>query len=244
MTAEGADKGEVMAKSTGGQKKDNKTAHNAAEYDVKVLQTIPYYENLHDETLNIIKASKIEIGNWLDAGSGTGTFIKKAFAQFQGASFILADPSLEMMHQAKINLDGLIGRFRFLPPVSAHELRINDKCDIITAIQSLHYLKPSLREDSVRVFYNMLNKDGLFITTENIKPMTDDGIKTGKENWKRFQVQQGRDEKEAEKHMARFGEEYFPITIEEHLKLYRNCGFKAVEMFWYSYLQAGFYCIK
>jgi tRNA (cmo5U34)-methyltransferase len=38
--------------------------------------------------------------------------------------------------------------------------------------------------------------------------------------------------------------EYFPITVEEHLDLLRNCGFGAVEMFWYSYMQAGFYCIK
>ena len=236
-----------MAKKTGSKnraKTDNKSAHNAVDYDTKILQTIPYYENIHDEALNVIKASGLEIGNWLDAGSGTGIFIKKAFMQYPGASFILADPSLEMMTQAKVNLDGLIGRFRFLPPVSMHELRINDKCDMITAIQSLHYTKPSVREDAVRICYNMLNKGGMFLTTENITPMTEDGVKIGKENWKRFQMHKGKDEKEAAKHMERFGVEYFPITIEEHLKLYRNCGFKAVEMFWYSYMQAGFYCIK
>ena len=224
--------------------KGNASAHTAADYDTKVLQTIPYYENLHEETLNIIKAAGVEIGNWLDAGSGTGTFIKKAFVQFPGASFILADPSIEMMNQAKINLDGLIGRFRFLPPVAAQELRINDKCDVITAIQSLHYLKPAAREDAVRVCYNMLNKGGIFLTSENIRPMSDEGVKIGKENWKRFQMHKGKDEKETLKHLERFGEEYFPITIEEHLKLYRNCGFKAVEIYWYSYMQAGFYCVK
>lgn len=225
-------------------KKENTTPHTAVEYDTKVLQTIPYYECLHDEALNVIKAAGVEIGNWLDAGSGTGTFIKKAFVQFPGASFILADPSVEMMNQAKVNLDGLIGRFRFLPPVSTHELRINDKCDVITAINSLHYSKPAIREDAVRVCHNMLNKTGIFITTENIKPMTDDGIKIGKENWKRFQLRKGKEEKEVTKHLERFGTEYFPLTIEEHLKLYRGCGFKTVEMFWYSYMQAGFYCIK
>lgn len=236
-----------MAKKTGDvndPKKDNRTAHNAADYDSKVLQTMPYYDNLHDETINIIKASGIEIGNWLDAGSGTGTFIKKAFIGFPGASFILADPSAEMMDRAKKNLDGLIGRFRFLPPVKAQDLRINDKCDVITAIQSLHYSKPPEREDAVRVCYNMLNKGGLFLTTENIRPLTDEGIKIGKENWKRFQMHKGRDEKEAAKHIGRFGVEYFPLTIEEHLKIYRDCGFKTVEMYWYSYMQAGFYCVK
>lgn len=34
------------------------------------------------------------------------------------------------------------------------------------------------------------------------------------------------------------------ITIEEHLTLLRNSGFRVVEILWRSYLQAGFYCIK
>jgi len=44
--------------------------------------------------------------------------------------------------------------------------------------------------------------------------------------------------------MQRFDVEYFPINIEEHLKLLRKTGFRIVELFWYSYMQAGFYGIK
>ena len=44
--------------------------------------------------------------------------------------------------------------------------------------------------------------------------------------------------------VQRFDVDYFPITIEEHLKLYRNCGFATVEILWFSCIQAGFYCIK
>jgi len=47
-----------------------------------------------------------------------------------------------------------------------------------------------------------------------------------------------------ENHLKRFNVEYFPINIEEHLSLLRKSGFSVVEMFWYSYMQAGFYCIK
>ena len=82
------------------------------------------------------------------------------------------------------------------------------------------------------------------INTENISPLSMEGIKIGKNNWKAFQEKNGKTAKEAEKHLERFGKEYFPINIEEHLKLYRETGFKAVELFWYSYMQAGFYCIK
>jgi tRNA (cmo5U34)-methyltransferase len=37
---------------------------------------------------------------------------------------------------------------------------------------------------------------------------------------------------------------YYYITIEDHLKLLRETGFRNVELFWCSYMQAGFYGIK
>ena len=49
---------------------------------------------------------------------------------------------------------------------------------------------------------------------------------------------------EVKEHLERFDAEYFSIAVEEHLKLLRETGFKTVELFWYSYMQAGFYCIK
>jgi tRNA (cmo5U34)-methyltransferase len=224
--------------------KDNKSAHNAAQYDVQVVKTIPYYNELHYETLNIVRAAGIEPAIWLDTGCGTGTFVKKAFEKYPGAFFILADPSQEMMDESKKKLNGIRGSFRFLPPVATQDLRINDKCDVITAIQSHHYGDAAQRVLAVKTAFNMLNKNGIFVTTENIMPFSFEGTAIGKANWKSFQVKNGKTVGEADKHISRFGKDYFPINIEEHLKLYRETGFKAVEMFWYSYMQAGFYCIK
>ncbi|MGZ7043025.1 MAG: class I SAM-dependent methyltransferase, partial [Methanobacterium sp.] len=92
--------------------------------------------------------------------------------------------------------------------------------------------------------FNLLNENGVFVTFENIKPLTEKGIQIGKEYWKNFQISEGREIKEAENNLNRFNVEYFPITIEEHISLLKNSGFSVVEMFWYSYMQAGFYCIK
>ena len=44
--------------------------------------------------------------------------------------------------------------------------------------------------------------------------------------------------------MERFENEYFPITVEEHVNLYRECEFKTIELLGFSYMQAGFYCVK
>jgi len=61
-------------------------------------------------------------------------------------------------------------------------------------------------------------------------------------NRQRFQMERGKSA--AASHIKRFGVEYFPVSIEEHLSLLRETGFKSVELLWFSYLQAGFYAIK
>jgi hypothetical protein len=45
-------------------------------------------------------------------------------------------------------------------------------------------------------------------------------------------------------HQARRGVEMFPITIEQHLEMIKNAGFKSVNILWVSYMQAGFWAIK
>jgi tRNA (cmo5U34)-methyltransferase len=94
------------------------------------------------------------------------------------------------------------------------------------------------------VCYNLLKEGGIYITFENIRPLTEEGVAVGKRYWGKFQSLHGRKEKEIQTHLERFDTEYFPITVEEHLKLLRDTGFRTVELFWYSYMQAGFYCIK
>jgi tRNA (cmo5U34)-methyltransferase len=62
--------------------------------------------------------------------------------------------------------------------------------------------------------------------------------------WGRFQLDKGKDVAAVENHKKRFNNEYFPITIIEHLESLKEIGFKTVELFWFTYMQAGFYAIK
>jgi tRNA (cmo5U34)-methyltransferase len=45
-------------------------------------------------------------------------------------------------------------------------------------------------------------------------------------------------------HLARFDVDYFPLTVAEHLQMLTQCGFRVVERFWCSVMQAGFYCVR
>ena len=226
---------------------DNSTAHLSEVYDTQINSTIPYHNCFHSETINFIKAVKNNPSVWLDTGCGTGSLVEKASTIFKDTVFILADPSEGMLNKAKIKFENTCGsNIKILSPVSSQDIKLdsNLKPDIITAIQAHHYLSIEERIKAKRNCYNLLNENGIFITFENISSTTKKGIEIGKEYWKSFQITSGKDSIAAENHIKRFGVEYFPITVQEHLCLLKNCGFKVVELFWYSYMQAGFYCIK
>ena len=227
---------------------DNTTPHCSSEYDRAVRQTVPYYEVIQTEAIDLVKTMKPDVKCWLDTGCGTGYLIEKAMSHFPDAGFILTDPSAPMLEQAKQRLTGVPDqRVRFLPPISSDGL-IKYKSEIhpqvITAILCHHSLQEPQRLQTTQVCYDLLEKAGVFITFENTKPVAPSNITIASERWKQFQIGQGRPEAVVEEHLKRFNTHYFPISIEEHLSLLNEVGFETVALFWLSYLQAGFYAVK
>ncbi|MDP4183416.1 MAG: class I SAM-dependent methyltransferase [Bacillota bacterium] len=225
---------------------DNKSAHMADEYDKKIKGTIPNYDLLHSETINLVKSINPNPKIWLDTGCGTGNFLLLASRTFSATEFALADPSNPMIEIAKEKLSefGAI-KVKTIEKASTQDITIEDNCfDVITAIQAHHYLDRDGRKTATENCYRMLKTGGVFVAFENIRPLTDEGVRIGKNRWKKFQMESGKTEEEAQKHVDRFGIEFFPITIIEYIELLRKTGFSSVELFWYSYMQAGFYAIK
>lgn len=214
-------------------------------YDEQIRRILPYYDLYHQETINLVKVALPNPDAWLDTGCGTGTLVERALEDFPGARFILADPSPDMLEVARKKLSGK-DRVTFLSPVSTQHLSRKDigSIDVITAIQSHHYLSKDDRIKATNVCYDLLNESGIYIAFENIRPLTKLGTEIGKSMWERFQLSQGRDKDTVEDHLRRFDTIFFPLTVEQHLSLLREAGFKSVEMLWYSCMQAGFYCIK
>lgn len=225
---------------------DNTTPYQSDLYDAHVINTLPYYQSYHQETINLIKSLPSGPEIWMDTGCGTGSLVGKALGEFPDTEFLLLDPSEGMIEQAKSKLSNEFGRIKFLNPSTTQEFHeeLKNKPDVVTAIQCHHYLSSEDRIKAIDVCYNILKENGTFVTFENIRPLTEKGIEIGKNYWKNFQQEHGKDEEEINQHLARFDVEYFPITIEDHLAVLRDAGFSTVEVLWYSYLQAGFYCIK
>lgn len=215
------------------------------DYDEQIRKILPYYDSYHQETINLVKAMQSNPKVWLDTGCGTGTFVERAIEHFADTCFILADPSVDMLEEAKKKLS-VKNNVKFLKPVSTQDLIKEEigSLDVITAIQSHHYLSKDDRIKATKVCYDLLNGGGVYVTFENIRPLTEIGTKIGKRNWESFQLSKGRDLETVENHLKRFDTMFFPLTVEQHLSILREAGFIAVELLWYSYLQAGFYCIK
>ncbi|MDW7731967.1 MAG: class I SAM-dependent methyltransferase [Methanolobus sp.] len=226
---------------------ENKTPHLPEDYDTKISTVLPFYSFFHHETINLVKSLPTSPKIWMDTGCGTGSLVSKAIGQFPDTKFLMLDPSEGMLEQSREKLSACTPqRLEFLKasPTQQFTQELDKRPDVITAIQCHHYLSREDRAKAVKVCYELLKGSGIFITFENIRPLTEEGILIGKRYWGRFQSEHGRSEDEIEAHLERFGTEYFPITVEEHLELLRKTGFRTVELFWYSYMQAGFYCIK
>ena len=227
---------------------DNLTAHKASEYDQKVRQTIPFYDTIHAEVLRLVKIIKPEAKCWVDTGCGTGRLVQQALASFPATHFILADPSEAMLGQARAGFSNEgSARPKILPPIGSADLVSHigkSAADVLTAIQCHHYLQREERIAALHACYQVLKPSGLLVTFENVAPRTSEGVRFGLAGWKSFLIEHGRTAPEADQHLARYGREFLPITAEEHLAALTQAGFSAVELFWYSQMQAGFYAVR
>jgi tRNA (cmo5U34)-methyltransferase len=220
---------------------ENATPHTAVTYDHGVRRTIPYYDAIHGEVIALIEILAEPPRTWLDTGCGTGTLIERALPRFPGTRFTIADPSPAMLAVARARLPDR--RVTVLAPCATTGLPPGT-FDVITAIQCHHYLGPEERREAVDACFDRLRPGGVFITSENVRPRSEAGLDLGLRHWGRFQERAGRSPAEVAAQLARFDAEYFPIPVEEHLRLYTDAGFTGVELLWCSYLQAAFYAVK
>lgn len=58
---------------------DNNSAFDSKEYDRKIMQTVPYYEEFYKQVIDLVKVHKSEDVFWLDIGCGTGKMAEVAF---------------------------------------------------------------------------------------------------------------------------------------------------------------------
>ncbi len=220
---------------------DNTTPVAARFYDREINKTIPYYREFYAQTLDVIEQYKSGKIKWLDLGCGTGALEEIALKKFSDIQFTLVDPSQKMLELAKNKLDD--SSIQYFCTSSAF-IEFKDLFDVVTAIQAHHYMHEEERRKATECVYNSLVNGGIYITFENVIPEDEEIKKSELLRWGRYQQGRGKTEKEAKEHNARCGVNYFPLTVNQHIQLLKEIGFKKVHVFWYSYMQMGIYALK
>ena len=229
-----------------------KTAFSAESYDREILNTMPYYDEVYNQIADVVSAAFLNKAvSWLDIGCGTGKMANVAFEQCNLESMVCIDRSSAMLEAArqKIGSSQLQGIRReqtatgpagveFLK-LSVEEIEYYSQFDVITSILVNHYMTYEERMTAVRNCYDALKEEGIYITFENFAPCDEAMKNLYLERWKKYQHSKGKSIKECEKHLSRYNTEYFPITIQEQIKILRDCGFMSAEIFWCSYMQVG-----
>lgn len=221
---------------------DNTTPFRVNAYDENVPKVIPFYSELSEQVISVIRAffpdKRLAL---LDTGCGTGTFALKALERLDIQRLTLCDPSENMLNDARAKL---AGRNCELLDIGSEKMMFVNEFDVVTAIQSHHYFDPLTRERAVANCFRALKKGGIFIYFENTAPLTDTGREILLKRLGEYQLTSGRTQEETDSHLARYGVEYFPINIKEHLEMLEQTGFEVCELFWQSYMQCGFYAVK
>lgn len=220
---------------------DNTSAFNALEYDEKIKKTLPYYEDIYKQIIEIVKIQFDKTLTWLDIGCGTGKMAEIALKMIDIEKFVFCDNSVNMIEIAKQRFGNENAEFI---TSSVLELHSDIPFEVITAIQVFHYFEKEERIRAIKKCYEMLHPNGIFITFENFAPYSKVGEKIFLERWKLYQLSQGKDIAECSEHIGRYGKEYFPISISEHLGILKQCGFEDAEIIWVSNMQAGLLGIK
>lgn len=220
---------------------DNASAFRSAQYDQKIRQTLPYYEDFYKQIMELVKTVFNHDVNWLDVGCGTGNMGSAAYGKLPIKKFVFCDSSGEMLRIAKERFPFQNAEFALR---DVRELTYANEFDVITAIQVNHYLDKNSRKTALRNCYAALKENGIYIGFENFAPFAESAAPIYLEKWKRYQIEQGKDPEESKRHIERYGKEYFPISLSENMELMKSCGFKIVELLWLSNMQAGIWGMK
>lgn len=214
----------------------NSTPFDVTEYDKQIKRTLPFYEEMIQQVVDIVSLLDLQPLKWLDVGCGTGKMARTVLDYFNIQKMVCLDVDKEMLERAERFCNA--GKVEFLQ-CDVKELLYQEMFNIVTAVQVNHYFKKEERIAAIKNCYDALEENGVYISFENFAPDSEEGTKLYLERWKQFQIVNGKTEQEANSHIKRFGKNYFPMSIAESIRLLKDCDFRMVEILWVSYMQVG-----
>lgn len=111
--------------------KQNSIPFDVAEYDRQIKRTLPFYEEMLQQIVDIVGLLDLQSIKWLDVGCGTGKMARTALGVFEIPKMICIDVEKEMLERAERLCDN--EKVEFLQ-CDVRELPYREMFDIVTAV--------------------------------------------------------------------------------------------------------------
>lgn len=217
---------------------DNPRTPTPEEYDTNIRRSVPRYDAMLGDVVDVVAHSGVKVERWVDVGSGTGNLVLLAMRKFPSSRFTLLDISSEMLAVAGRK----VGSDRGYVCGSSDRMDLPDSiADVVSCVQSNHYYDAEGRERALSECHRILRPGGMVIVTEHVAPLSGKGYEITRARQKDFLLDNCRSDSEAEVYLDRYGTEYFPLTVTQHIEVMKKAGFTDVEVFYYSYGQVGLF---
>ncbi len=81
--------------------KQNSTPFNVAEYDRQIKNTLPFYEDMIQQIVDIVSVLDLRSPKWLDVGCGTGKMARTALGILDIEKMVCVDVEQEMIKRGR-----------------------------------------------------------------------------------------------------------------------------------------------
>ena len=83
--------------------KQNSTPFAVEEYDQQIKKTLPFYEEMIQQIVDIVKLLDLKLLRWLDVGCGTGKMAGTALGSFDIKKMVCIDVEKEMLVASQLS---------------------------------------------------------------------------------------------------------------------------------------------
>ena len=144
----------------------NSTPFDVTEYDRQIKITLPFYEEMMQQIVDIVRLLDLQALQWLDVGCGTGKMAGTVLKNFNIDKMVCIDVEREMLQKAEILCND--EKVEFLQG-DIRELTFQEMLDIVTAVQVNHYFREDERMAAIKKCYTALKENGIYISFEKRK---------------------------------------------------------------------------
>lgn len=201
--------------------------HLGDQYDLAISRCVPRYHEMLDQMIGFL-SKKNPIARILELGCGSGNLTQKLIDQYPAAEIVSVDASPKMISIVE-------AKFRQKPNVIFLESLFQDlqfassSFDLITSSISIHHLKDSEKLKLFRNISGWLAPQGLFSFCDQFRGETEELYGSHLQFWQTEALKMGATQSEWETWMEHQRVHDFHASLQCHVDLLKDAGFKIVD---------------